>query len=366
MKSVDGYFRRLNPKYYSMDIDYDYNMIKLIINGGNYCVDGTNHSIDEYITEQTEIYIVTNGVNNGLNFYKDLTNTPYDIECIPLTEMDEDGNIFTNIVSRPEDLEIIVDGLTLYPKIDYDIVDLAIDNVPTLIVFRNIIPKTCKIEVNVLNENCNFVRYFKDIVENNEGKRYISFNDDSLLLIPESFSVYVDNYKQNNKDMNIINTNTLEIKTITTCSNKKELNGKHYLYSEYQLGNNTNKIMNDLCKNIMVRFSYDDHTHLKEIFDEYKYRDENNLNSNYYHSYFKHSTPSAFDELCNNARSSSIRKMFIYNNLFKGQYNIFNCNDTNAINVFDVTIDGHPFENMYAKEDIAIDCNPILDEENNQ
>ena len=315
-KKSDLYFKRFNPVHYTMKIYKKYNNIKLTIKGANYCQDGT------------EIFIVTNGVLNGLHFYNGFENSPYDIECIPLVENDEDMNFFIMDINNAEDIEVIINGYTLYPQVDYNIITVPSDDSPKLLLFRKKLPKDCIVEINDLNENVNHIRYFKYPAEGT--KNIIALNNDEELFVPNGFSVYVNNLKIKNSDIEVLNTNSIRI-------------------------NNQDEI-----SNIMIKFTYDNHTHLKLIKDKYKY-DNIDFNDRYYHSFFKAMPPSNFDKLCGDNSESSLLKLLVYNKLDNpDDYSIFDCNDSNGTGLpMDISIDGKPIDNIYCKEDAVIDCNNL-------
>ncbi|QXN67965.1 hypothetical protein FPHOBKDP_00215 [Listeria phage LPJP1] len=315
-KKTWNFFRRINPYNYYIKIEPEYNTVRLIVYGSS------------YMDEGTEIHLLTSGTNSGSLYYNQLDLNEYDIDCLPFATLDDDSNIFTNINSNPEDIDINIDGLTLYPGIDYTIIDPDFESIPSLIVFKSIVPKTSTIEINLLNENSNYIRTFSKPAEGTTD--VFSLDDDSVIFIKGTFTVYVNNLR-------------------IDSSKVKILNGKSIQIIDYA----------DPLINVMIRFSYDDHTQLKLILDWYKY-DKMNLNDNYYHSYYNVRQTSNFDILTgitNDNSRGSIRKLILMDYMRQRGKTIINCNNNDLLS-WDISLDSEEINNKYISQNIILDMNP--------
>ena len=325
----EEFIRRINPNYYTIKLDRDYGFINIISLGTDIFEVGN------------EIILMTDGISDNLNMFNDLSNSPYDIESIPMLTMNRDTNeLFSLPVDTASDIEVIIDGYTLYPEIDYTLINQegSMENIPPLLVFRRKLKKSSKVELNLLGKNSGHIKYFNSTARDENGNKtnnIITMDDDNMLFIPNKFSVYIDNLRYPNKNIEIINTKTIKIKEV------------------------------DNIKNIMIRFNIEEHTHLKEIIDDYKYKVNNTLykNSsifidNYYHSNKDKRMDSNFDENCciQNSNTNSTRKLLLQGKLKPNKTNIINCNDEKSMD-YNCFINNEEIITQYINKSIEIDSN---------
>lgn len=358
----DGlYTKRLTSNMFSIEIKRDYGVVIVKLNGASYCKKGDR------------IVIIYSGVDDDIKFYDKIDND--NLDCIPLVnyiQEDENSELFIveSGIERADDVEVNIDGLTLYPNIDYTLVDMKKEDIPKLILFKNVIPDTSKLEINILNKNTNHCIYFNTTCEYKNGSNQIvnSLNkvvltDDEYLFVKfdnlKKFSVYINNLFIPQKYYKVNNPIELEF--------TNEAIEKFGKISE----NNTEKRL----YNIMIKFTYDDHTHNSPIFDYYKYYEFGNdlytiehiyddfgkllytiytMNDTFknYHCQYGDGYPSEYDELCKNQRSGSGIKLKL---LDKSNY-IINCNDNKSL-MFDCFLNESDISNQYIEQDILVNCN---------
>ena len=357
------YTKRLNSNKYSIKINRDYNIVNVKLNGLNYCDVGDT------------IIIINAGIDSDIKFYDKIDND--NLDCIALAnylknEEDDSLYIVETEVDKSDDIEVVVDGLMLYPNIDYTIVDIPDEDIPKLLLFKNVIPNTSKLEINILNKDSNHCVYFAttayDMNTDMKTPNILRlYNDKYIFNEYKKFMIFVNNKLVLPKYYEVLDPLTLKFTDDFVAMNK------------------------DGIYNILVRFNYDDHTHNEPIFDYYKYyqfekssdgsifksfgtdEDGNNIyhfntsdskvfvmsdKNAYYHCEYGDTRPSDYDILTNNNKSGSGIKLKL---LEKKNY-IINCNNKDEL-MFDCVLnDNFDIINQYIGKDIIVNAN-ITDDE---
>lgn len=309
---VNSLARRVNPDNYTMRLDKQNKQVLVKLNGT------TNIEIG------SEIIIASNGLLDN-NIYYINNNKDYPMDSLPLVIFDSENNMYTGLIYDEEDIDISVNGLTLIPKRDYNILDPDIDSIPSMITFKNYIPLGSTIEINYLEEKTNHVFNWDNPAYGTQNRFVL--DDDRFIFVKGTFELFVNNLKLDNESFNIINNRTIEIINIEP----------KYL------------------KNVMVRFSYRDHTNLKLIQDSYKFNNID-INENGYHSKFEGKSPNNFDKLSNGV-STDISKILLMNKLNTNNKLIIDCNDDNLQS--DIYLDSRYIDNQYINRNISINANAI-------
>ena len=309
---VNSLARRVNPDNYTMRLDKQNKQVLVKLNGT------TNIEIG------SEIIIASNGLLDN-NIYYINNNRDYPMDSLPLVTFDSENNMYTGLIYDEEDIDISVNGLTLIPKRDYNILDPDIDSIPSMITFKNYIPLGSTIEINYLEEKTNHVFNWDNPAYGTQNRFVL--DDDRFIFVKGTFELFVNNLKLDNESFNIINNRTIEIINIEP----------KYL------------------KNVMVRFSYRDHTNLKLIQDSYKFNNID-INENGYHSKFEGKSPNNFDKLSNGV-STDISKILLMNKLNTNDKLVIDCNDDNLQS--DIYLDSRYIDNQYINRNISINANSI-------
>lgn len=280
--------------------------------------------------------------NNSVS-YNVFKDTGKNIDTIPLVEADESGNMYIDNLVDANDIEINLNSLTLYPNIDYSIYSPKYDNDsknPSMIVLRNTIDASKKftLEIYRLNKGENHSFYWMRPAEGTDDT--FTMDDDRLLFIPNTFTVYVNNLLIDINKVSILDTHTIRI-----------------------IG------MEDI-KNVLVKFSYSNHTNLQMIFDYYKYRKDNFneiRNTNYWHRNTNSILPNLFDEFTDNGASNGTtfndsRNMIMMDKLNNPNETVII--DANKANVetWDTFINSAPFGSSYMKHNEFFNMNEIKNE----
>lgn len=377
------YARRLNPKFYTIAYSDDTN------EKGSRSVIVSIKGFYSYDNEAACIYLVSKGLKNHNLFFETINDN---IDTIDLSEKvnDKMGQIFqilsTDEVLTANDLEIILNGYTLYPNLDYQVISTNSSKCPNYILFRNVIPKSDQIsmEINIIPNNNTkiFNSYYQayELVKNTEDynfntkypntevksymkykklpvSKFITMDDDRNLFIKDKFDVFINNRKVANDKINIINTKTIEI----TSSIDYRMT---YLYDNSETGKASE--FEKEYHNIMIRFNYSDNRNIKELLLEHKYNYKkpnyrsgfsNNfelINSdNYYIEKDILIKNSSFDWICGEMSDESSKILIQNNNYFNNL--IYDCNDnTLSFNTF---LDARDIDSKYLKNNIIIDCN---------
>lgn len=311
MNSSSGLLKRVNPKDVSIQLDRKYSQARIIIPGASTLRIGS------------KIVLVTNGIFDNTLYFNSLDDSSYEIDSIPLVSFDNEDQMYTGIVPRSEDIDVNVNGLTLVPNRDFTIINTSLDDVPTIIAFRNQLPKGSKVEVNFLNENTNHIAFFSEPAIGTTNK--FTLSSDEYLFIPGTFEVFMNNMKIDDEYYNIIDSRTIEMVGF----------GSNIVY------------------NVMVRFGYEGHVNLKPILDDFKYSNID-MNQTLHHSKTI-LIQNSFDVLCANKRSTSVNNLLLSElMLFDNDRNI----DANADSgLWDIVISPNSISGKYVRDDIDIDMN---------
>src|SRR5699024_4575970 len=223
----DSYYRRINPTIYNIFYDDTYGHYRIRINGIN-------------IPEGTEIVLANNGLTNNKILYDKLFFSDGIVDSLPIVDSDDEGHIITETYKCPEDVEVVVEGLTLIPNRDYTVVNSRSLDTPSMIAFRNVIPNDKEIEVSLFEDNSTFTHYIP--YPNERTYNRFSMENDLNPFIKGHFEVFVNNKRIPMHHVRIVNHRTIEINNY-----------------------------NDDLVNIMVRFNTRSHYHVDEIITNYKY-----------------------------------------------------------------------------------------------
>ena len=319
----EDFLTRINPESYSIKLDPEYNQALVSIKGAT------------YLHEGMEIYIVSNSITDRTIYY-DKIESPYDVDSLPLIQT-TNGKYLVLTGKRAEDLDVNINGYTLIPGHDYKLLDSTDSNghPVALIQFRNVIPKDVKIEINFLDEWTNHVRYFVAPAKGTDDI-YI-MDDDEFSLIEGTFEVFQNNLRLDRSQYEVLSNRTLRVTADPTV---------------YKRGN------------LMIRFSYPEHTNMTDILNEYKYR-LMDLRETYYHSKFTPDAgPSNFDILCGNKQSTASGKNYLQELLLKAgdrdggipaEKLILNANKDDL--KVDIDLGAKEIDNPYVTGNMEIDCN---------
>lgn len=194
------YFRRLNPNKYLIKMNKDKKILYVRIN--------------DYLmtTLGNEVIVVTNDVNKVMYMSTDKENkndeTQKPYYYLPLMNLSPDGDIVTFYTDDIGDFEVVVNGFTLTPNIDYTLVNMYLHpHFPSMILFKDILPWDSKIEINFLNVKPNSTYYYK----NEENKNIIKLSDNKSIFINGTFVIYVNNRKLRQDEYNILSNDKIEL-----------------------------------------------------------------------------------------------------------------------------------------------------------
>lgn len=308
----NDYIVRVNPRSYRISLDKENQQVLVVIKGAN------------WVFENAELYIVSNGVTDDTIFY-DKLNSSYEVDSVPLITFDDKNNVYTGLTSRAEDIDVNVNGYTLVPGFDYSVIEPKLKHSPTLVLFRNVLPHNVKIEINFLNKGTNKVRTFRTPAKGSTNK--FTMENDSLIFFKGGFEVFANNLKVPRHKVTILDSKTIQI-----------------------------DLPEEQLINVMVRFSFEDHPNLKEIFDNYKYNLMDST-SELYHPKNVLSKESNFDLLCKGKTSKTASKLSLLSKVKSGKGFIIDANKRDDDLVFDINLDAKEIFNQYMTENIEIDCN---------
>ena len=118
--------RRFNPTNYELTLNLANKQILIRLLGT------TNLDIG------SELIIVDSGYLTHTIKYINI-NSSYRMDSLPLVTFDSKNNMYDGLSSRAEDLDVTVDGLTLVPGRDYNVLTPELPSTPTMLTFRNYI-----------------------------------------------------------------------------------------------------------------------------------------------------------------------------------------------------------------------------------
>lgn len=197
------YYHRLNPRNFNLWIDKEYNMLRVAVYGIQ-------------IPEGSTLMIMDNGLTNNVILYDKLNYIKRDIDSLPIVEVGPQGELLTELSRRTEDVEVIVDGLTLIPGRDFHVMNTPNDpDIPSLVAFRNVIPNTSKVEITLLNENSSDVYYFKRP----------AVDTTNVFVLPDDKRIFTNNIYQNDpyKDINLLKDSNEDVITKENVVREYEL-----------------------------------------------------------------------------------------------------------------------------------------------
>ena len=313
----DNLISRYNPSNYTLTLDLKNKQILVQLLGT------TNLGIG------SELIIVDSGyLTNTVKYVN--TNTTYRMDSLPLVYFDSDNNIYNGLTAKAEDLDVMVNGLTLIPMKDYTVIEPTLINTPTMLIFKNYIPVGSTVEVNYLPENCQRVVTWSKPAVGTTNK--FSLDDERNVFVKGTFETFVNNLKIDEAKVQVLNNRTIAINVANP-------------------------------RNVMVRFSNKPHSNLKLIEDACKFNTID-INDNNYHSSIGDSELSLFD-ITSLGRSTDIGKVALYdlleaerNNHQQNEPIILDCNESSTL-LTDIYLDSKYIENQYLTRDLIIDANEV-------
>ena len=391
------YARRINPKFVDFTIDPNNNEVLLSIKG-----------MYQY-KNISKIYLVTGTIRNHNLFF---ANIDKELQYIDLGGIVTDqGNQLFEYLSYDEiisakDLEIIANGYTLYPDVDYTIISNSsvINDKVNFVIFRNNIPDTGNISVEInLNPN-NAVDYVykthqayalvKEKRKQSETSsltltgrypisKYITIDNDKYQFIFNKdipkFGLFINNRKIPSDLIKVVNSKTICLTESPNMEKKidypidmrkthlavyNQTTKKYELTNEYYEGNDY-RTFDPIYKNILISFQKSRYPYNYEIYLENKYKKENiislldnllNENNSCYNKPNSDYIYNNFDWLCETegGKTQQINSILKVNTLFN-EKSIYNCNNDNLTS--NVEIDGEFINCDKLENNIEIDCN---------
>lgn len=313
----DNLISRYNPSNYTLTLDLKHKQILVQLLGT------TNLGIG------SELIIVNSGyLTNTVKYIN--TNTTYRMDSLPLVYFDSDNNIYNGLTAKAEDLDVMVNGLTLIPDKDYTVIEPTLVNTPTMLIFRNYLEVGSTIEVNYLPENCQRVVTWSKPAVGTTNK--FSLDDERNVFVKGTFETFVNNLKIDEAKVQVLNNRTIAINV-------------------------------ENPRNVMVRFSNKPHSNLKLIEDNCKFTTID-INDNNYHTGIGDSELSLYDTT-SLGRSTDIGKVVLYDLLEAERDNhqqnepiILDCNEPSKL-LTDIYLDSRYIENQYLTRDLIIDANEV-------
>lgn len=313
----DNLISRYNPSNYTLTLDLKHKQILVQLLGT------TNLGIG------SELIIVNSGyLTNTVKYIN--TNTTYRMDSLPLVYFDSDNNIYNGLTAKAEDLDVMVNGLTLIPDKDYTVIEPTLVNTPTMLIFRNYLEVGSTIEVNYLPENCQRVVTWSKPAVGTTNK--FSLDDERNVFVKGTFETFVNNLKIDEAKVQVLNNRTIAINV-------------------------------ENPRNVMVRFSNKPHSNLKLIEDNCKFTTID-INDNNYHTGIGDSELSLYDTT-SLGRSTDIGKVVLYDLLEAERDNhqqnepiILDCNESSKL-LTDIYLDSRYIENQYLTRDLIIDANEV-------
>ena len=367
------YARRINPRFFKITLKDD--LLNISIRG-----------LQQY-ANISNILLVSGTIQNHNLFFKSFDN---DIEYIDLDNLTTSDNyqlfqyLSNEEIEDPNKLEIIANGYTLYPKIDYDIFKVGDLN---SIVFRRIIPnnRDISMEINILTETVNtvyesqqayayrnpeYVNYSENSLTK-VGKyplsNYITLDNDKYQFFEGKFELFINNRKVPNDKIEVISTKTIRI---NEAIDYRKTHIAELSDNKYKLTNSLNVeqpedylTFDPKYKNILIRFQKIDNPLNYDLNIEKKYEEDNftkllndiyvereNGNSCYVMNNSSNYNDN-FDWLVGDSEESSLSRS---NTLFE-KNNDYDCNNDSLPN--NIFIDGNNNNSNIIKNNIKIDCN---------
>lgn len=312
------YYHRLNPRNYNLWIDKEYEMLRIAIFGLQ-------------IPEGSTIMVMDNGLTNNVILYDKLNYIKHDIDSLPIVEVGPNGELLTELDRRTEDVEVIVDGLTLVPNVDFFVMNTPQDpDIPSLVAFRNVIPNNSKVEITLLNSNSSNSYYFSEP----------AIGTENVFVLPDDNRVFTYYYDENDKKLynfEIFSNNLKIPNDLITIENSKAI---------------SIDLPKEKLVNVMIRFNFSHNEVLQQILNDYKYKNID-VNENRYHDYSV-KYKNKFDLLTKNKQAKTIGNLIVLQYINSGK-NILDCNNDNLD--IDVNLNTDIIENTYIKKNINLDMN---------
>lgn len=344
-----NFWKRVNPVRTKIKVNY--------FNDKKYSI--TVIIKDNYIPViGNEIMLVSNNLTNKMYFKVNQFNNfceYYQVPCyfVPVSHINEDGEIVTEFMDDIENTEIYVNGYRLIPNKDFTLLNLSLHNqVPSLILFKDMIKFGSKIEIIYLDELKNTYYFCNQLDTREDNRAIITLDKEYPPFIKGTFSVFANNKKLDSTKYLIANSHTIVF-------------------------NNT-----DTRKNFMIKFHYKDNEKINYLLNLYNnittYQDEQTELLGFNNYINKFITDNNIQSVLDTDKDSYLGIKFIYQldtyyNYLKEMFNkIINnmeCNlDCNNKDLFLtikeklISIDFTKLLPLYFNHDLFLNCNRSYNE----
>lgn len=270
LKKNGSILHQFLSKFYRIYIDTESNALRVTMMN------------DALLSEGTEIFIVKNSFGDKtINLTGSNMKEGTVLSNIPLIFNGIEGYQSTTHSYSPDDFQVIVNGYTLIPNLDYQVFesddsDPNFGNIPSMLTLKGELPISqdtfITITMNDSSENKTF-SWDKPAVGTND---IFSLDDERWTFIPGSYEVYVNNLRIPSSSVKVIDHRSIQI---------------------------TAKDYYSTLINVMVKFVYTPHVNTKLAVDFYKYS-KVDLGDVYYHTKLSsNTTRSNFDKLLSSTLS---------------------------------------------------------------
>lgn len=281
----------------------------------------------------SEILLTTKNVNRTitLNLQEKLDNSkPY--YYVPLVQYDELGNLQTFYTDDISQFEVVVDGYTLTPKVDYCLVNYYLhSHMPSMLVFNECLKPSSKVEIAFSESDV----YKTFVFDNPSNSEWVIIKDNTHMFVSKTFTVMCDGRKLDPSQYLIVDRKRLRL----LVPNRKK---------------------------IIVRFNYKKYKNINKIL-QLLHNDDQFIDQS--EKYMK--TPSIFngEKYKGSEEDPSEGRVYFIEAWSDKKFNnyedaIFDCNVENP-DILDTPIDEELCYNLdYINNDIVIDANETYDKWN--
>lgn len=219
--------------------------------------DGMQYGVRAYIKEENlnvgdEIVIVKEKIHDNVLFNVPPLINPNDpnrifTHYIPFSSIDF-GELGNDVYGEDNNVEVFVNGFKLINGKDFNLISpYKLSNIPSMILFKDIIPFGSNIEMNHLKHKESSIITTKPIFD---GKNFFIVNDFSKkglnklnIFIPDCFEIYIDRKKISNEDFEILNRNLIVIKRGSITEDSEVLIKFHYEQCKQKIRNYDNLLI---------------------------------------------------------------------------------------------------------------------------
>ena len=277
------------------------------------------------------IVLTTVDVNKQLTYYlennQDENARPY--YYVPLMKYDEYGNLMYFYSDNIKSFDVVVDGYTLMPYMDYTLVNYYLhSHMPSFILFNEILKPDTHVEIIFNNEEVS------DIIS-------ISDNDSDRIIVEDGYNMFIDGCFS------------------IFVEGKKLRKDQYIIENPHQL-----RLLVTSYKRVYVKFQYKGYENLSSLIEILYARKTENVDTgkNKYpeYTYNDYFTEIGFEDIKKEGKLYLIEAHS--DKCFKDKKDaIFNCNYIDD-KMFDVHIDcGLKYNLSYINNDIIIDSNECYD-----